>query len=68
MTKNRKKKLSNFYLIKQIFTDKCKLFKNQKPDVPIIWPTRSEFFWSHVKEQLFLGQGIVENFSENFFT
>ena len=38
--------------------------QNQKPDVTKIWPIRSEFFWSHVKEQLILGRGTVENITK----
>ena len=63
-----KKKISNFYLFKQIRNHKYRLFQNQKPDVARIWPIRSEIFWSHVTEQLILGRGTVENFSKNLFS
>ena len=55
-----KKKFSNFHLFKKIRKQKCRLLQNQKPGVPRIWSIRSEFFWSHIKEQLILGRGTVE--------
>ena len=48
--------------------DKCRLFQNQKLDVPRIRPGGSEFFWSHVKQQLILGRGTVENFPKSLFS